>query len=67
MGYSNKSVKWALGFIAFHDNLHATNTPHWIERCEDGAYLLWGKDAASSALLPGVCMDAFPVGTRIAG
>jgi len=62
-----ESVEQALAFHVFHESLHDTSTPHWIERGNDGVYLLWGEDAEHIARLPSVCMDEFPVGTRIAG
>jgi hypothetical protein len=65
--YSKESVEQTLGVVAFHERLHANNTPHWIERREDGTYLLWGEDASNVAFMPGFSMDDFPVGTRIAG
>lgn len=65
--YNKVSVEKALGAMAFHDSLHATDTPHWIERREDGVYVLWGEDASNCALMHGFTMDDFPVGTRIEG
>ena len=60
------SVEQHLGVQAFHEHLHATNTPHWIERRDDGVYLLWGEHAENCAFLPGWSME-MPIGTRIEG
>lgn len=65
--YSRRSVEQYLGIMEFHEGLHVTNTPHWIERRQDGVYLLWGDDAANSAIMHGVSMDEMSIGTRIAG
>ena len=65
--HGRPAVEQLLGLMAFHQHLHDTNTPHWVERRDDGVYLLWGHNAESSALLPGWSMPDFSVGTRIPG
>jgi len=65
--YCKESVERARGIQVFHDQLHTNNIPHWIERREDGVYLLWGEDASNVAFMPGFSMDDFEIGTRIAG
>lgn len=64
--HTKDSVEQHLGVQAFHLHLHETNTPHWIERRDDGVYLLWGEHAENSALMPGWSMK-MPIGTRIEG
>jgi hypothetical protein len=61
------AAEQVLGLMAFHQHLHDTNTPHWLERREDGIYLLWGCNAENSAPMPGWSMTCVPVGTRILG
>ena len=65
--HTKESVERHLGIQAFHERLHETNTPHWIERRLDGVYLLWGDYAENCAFLHGWSMNEFPIGTRIEG